>query len=265
MPKKPAQTAPKAAAADRFNKSAMTNDPLKLEDVDGRTSAGRRLRDLIASLTALVAKDGEPLDDVSAAWVRLAAAGTLRGEQIAAAIGRGEAVKDEDLVRIQNASARTMKELRELKASRDGAKPFNMREHLASLSAAEPDADDDEIESVEFIMPPDDEPHYRPADEPVQPVQAPSAPEPVAVVEPSPAKPVGTLKIVFDPRPRTPIDPIGSTLPQVIGALLAEGYPAATHVTVTTPAETLTGATLADACRARNALPLASRPSWFRR
>lgn len=82
------------------NKSALTNDPTKLDDVDRRTAVGRRLRDLTTSLTAQIAVDGEPLDDVVAAWIKLAAAGTLRGEQIAAAIGRGEVVKDEDLVRI---------------------------------------------------------------------------------------------------------------------------------------------------------------------
>jgi hypothetical protein len=148
MPKKSTPSAPKAPAAAPNNKSAMTNDPLKLEEVDGRSKVGRRLRDLTASLTALVAVDGEPLDDVVAGWIKLAAAGTLRGEQIAAAIGRGEVVKDEDLVRIQNAANRTMRELRDLKASRTAAKPFDMADYLAAhpfeAPAAEPEDDDAE-------------------------------------------------------------------------------------------------------------------------
>jgi hypothetical protein len=138
MSKKPAQTAPKAPA-DRFNKSAMSNDPSKLEDVDRRSKLGRRLRDLTASLTAQITTEGEPLDDVVAAWIKLAAAGMLRAEQISAAIGRGEAVKDEDLVRIMNAANRTVKELRDLKASRASTGPSALERYLAEREVEDDD------------------------------------------------------------------------------------------------------------------------------
>ncbi len=166
MPKKPAPSAPKAPA-DRFNKSAMSNDPSKLEDVDRRSKVGRRLRDLTASLTAQVTTDGEPLDDVVAAWIKLAAAGMLRAEQMSAAIGRGEVVKDEDLVRIMNAANRTVKELRDLKDARKGAKPglSPLDADLDAQRAAEPDEDDD-------------------AEDEIEPVKAIDLPAPVVEIEP---------------------------------------------------------------------------------
>jgi hypothetical protein len=86
---------------------------------------------------------------VVAAWIKLAAAGMLRAEQISAAIGRGEAVKDEDLVRIMNAANRTVKELRDLKASRAKDTPYDIAAELRAMGHVPPgeqagdDFDDD--------------------------------------------------------------------------------------------------------------------------
>jgi hypothetical protein len=106
-------------SADKFNRSASTNDPTKLDDVDRRSRTGRRMRDLIASLTAEL---GSPLNDAEAAWIKLAAGNMLLAEQISAEIARGEQVNKSDVVRLTNSANRTMKELRSLKAARPDAK-----------------------------------------------------------------------------------------------------------------------------------------------
>jgi hypothetical protein len=258
---------PRKTAAPN-NKSALTNDPTKLDDVDGRTSAGRRLRDLISSLTALVATDGKPLDDVVAAWIKLAAAGTLRGEQIAAAIGRGEVVKDEDLVRIQNAANRTMRELRDLKASRAADKgEANTLDHVsarvAAERAAEPDDDDDGEDGDPAWLNLSHEPVVQPAPEPVC---TPSAPEPDAFVHehvvPEPVKPQGPVAVWYDARPRSSAEQIeqpARTLHQVVGAIRALNV---RNVRFTTPAVNYASIEV-DGLIAEAGAVLADKCTWF--
>jgi hypothetical protein len=88
--------------------------------LDGRTRLGRRFRTLIKSLSADL---GGSLTEAEATFVRLAAANLMRAEQITTAIGRGETIRDEDLVRISNAATRILKELRSLKATRAPSGP----------------------------------------------------------------------------------------------------------------------------------------------
>jgi len=262
MPKKSTTAAPKAPAAAPNNKSAMTNDPLKLEDVDGRSKVGRRLRDLTASLTALVAVDGKPLDDVVAASIKLAAAGTLRGEQIAAAIGRGEVVKDEDLVRIQNAANRTMRELRDLKAARSAAADAGMSplDRIAAEIAArreQPVEIEDEDDDADFEPVPGFDDVPEPDCTPSAPENAaPDAPEPVApapVPKPEPVKPL-TLK--FDMRAGRP----GELLHAIVTRLVEAGHEPATPCDVVTPAEGVKS-TIGEAMNAPGFMR--ERASWF--
>jgi hypothetical protein len=247
----------------RHARSAVSNGSKVLEGADGRTKAGRRYRDLINDFTAEIG--GGDLTPSETTIVRNAAMAAMRGEELQAKMIAGdEDVSDEDCVRLGNLSSRAMRDLRDAKVRRSavataGMSPLDrvIAEIEAKRAAApEPEYEDDEVEPIE------PEPVWTPS-EPVEEHQmmvADALVDEIVIEAPKPRCPV---TIVFDGRPRTPIDPQGSTLPQLIGALLAEGYPPATSVTICTPAETLTGATLADAIKARNAAPLAARTQWF--
>jgi len=210
-------------AVDKFNRSAVSNDPAKLDAVDRRTKVGRRLRDLTASITAKLTVDGKPLDDDVGAWVKLAAANMLRAEQIAASIGRGETIDDTDMVRMTNSANRTMKELRDMVAQRSAAKPFSIADHIAANPFTPPVEPEDEDDGGFEPVPGWD-------DDPIEPeavvdytvkhtVSAVIEPEPI--VEPVAApKPVA---VYYSSAPRSPIDPQGVTLHQVAGLLAAQG------------------------------------------
>jgi hypothetical protein len=214
-------------------RSAVSNGTKPLDGADGRSKQARRLRDLIHDFSEELG--GGDLSPVEAMLVRNAAMSAVKSEEQQAKMAAGEDVTDEDAVRVGNMCSRAARDLAAAKAKRSGAKPFSIVEHVASLSGAEPDAaDDDEIEEVEFIMPPDDEPHYRPVDEPVKVVQTPSAPEPIADLQeghrPEPVKPIGPVTVTYDARPG--VEP-GKTLHQIVAALKARSI---ALIKFTTPA-----------------------------
>jgi hypothetical protein len=75
-------------------------------DADGRTRVARRFKALIAAFTEDLG--GSQLSHADTALVRQAAAMVLRAEQAQAALLMGEAITDEDLVRLSNAAARIL-------------------------------------------------------------------------------------------------------------------------------------------------------------
>jgi hypothetical protein len=121
--------------ADRTPIDGGLNADTKL---DGRTRLGRRFRSLIRSL---IADLGGSLTEAEATFVKLAAANLMRAEQITTAIGRGETIRDEDLVRISNAATRILKELRILKATRAPTGP-TLADVVASYRPQPEPADD---------------------------------------------------------------------------------------------------------------------------
>jgi hypothetical protein len=94
-----------SAKVSLFNRSAITNGKKWLPGVDMRSAQGRRFKDLVRAFTADL---GGELSTAEAALVRQAAALTVRVEDIQATLVKGEAVDDEELVRLINASARLL-------------------------------------------------------------------------------------------------------------------------------------------------------------
>ena len=190
-----------------------------------KTTPAKRLRALIASLTADLSPNGEPLTDAEAAFVELTAACAMRAKAIADAVAAGEKVDDAELVRLVNASSRIVRDLRDTKDRRAanvaaaGLTPLQQfAADFAARKAAEPVEDDVEDE--------------------VEAVQTPSAPEPVSVnayVEPEPEpvakpKPVSPVEIWLDGR----AGPTGQTLLEAVQTL-RERAPNVKRITVSTP------------------------------
>ena len=75
-------------------------------DADGRTRVARRFRALIEAFTTDM--DDDRLSNADIALVRQAAAMTIRAEQAQAALLNGQAVDDDQLVRLSNASTRIL-------------------------------------------------------------------------------------------------------------------------------------------------------------
>ena len=90
------------------NRSRVTNGSELLRGVDGRSAEGRRYRDLTEAFRV---EFGLGASEREMAAIRLAAALTVQGETLQAAIVRGERVAEEELTRALN-QARALRELR---------------------------------------------------------------------------------------------------------------------------------------------------------
>ena len=106
------------AAADRGefgprpanNRAAVTNDPLALRGVDGRTMIARRYRDVaIALADDLGGHDN--LSEPTKILIRQAAALTVQVETLQTKIVAGEDVNLEQLTRLSNVLGRTLQRL----------------------------------------------------------------------------------------------------------------------------------------------------------
>jgi hypothetical protein len=117
-----------AARRPGMNRSRITNDPLSR--ADGRTAAGRRVRDLYR---AFVAGAGNPDSDVFRA-AALAAAELMAASEVAGAkllSGDGDV---EQIVRLENSARRAICRL----GLRPGAtKPMRLREYLQARQATQ--------------------------------------------------------------------------------------------------------------------------------
>lgn len=119
------------AARNPTTKSRMTNGWPKLAGVDGRSKLERRRRDLLQAFLSELGRQPSERDRVLASNV---AAITVRTEQMAAQIARGEAVDDREVVRLANVAQRLLTALRF-----DSAKPkpvAGLASYLASKRAA---------------------------------------------------------------------------------------------------------------------------------
>jgi hypothetical protein len=225
--------------------------------------AARRMKALVASLTAGLTDDGSPLTEDEAAFVRLAAANIMAGDLITEAMSQGEPADSAELVRLTNTAQRVMRELREERARREGnagkGRPgAALRQYLADAAArkaaqADDEGDGAEIDYANATFPlPDIEPEV--AD--VIAAPEPSEPAPVAPAPPPAAQPerdgilhqivrpfrhiLSPIAIRMDSRPGA--EP-GRQLTEIVSALQTK-VPSAT-VRLTTPSID-TDATVAD-------------------
>jgi hypothetical protein len=98
--------------ADRppASRSALTNNPLAVRGVDGRSMSARRYRDLCIALADDLGGQ-DKLSEPTRILVRQAAAISVQLESLQSKIVAGEAVDTELLVRLSNVQARTLARL----------------------------------------------------------------------------------------------------------------------------------------------------------
>ncbi len=88
-------------------RSAISNGSRILEGIDGRSTGARRFKDLIESFSRDMGGI-DCLSETEQSLIRQAAIVTMRGEQLQAAIVRGEHVDPDDLVRLSNTARRCL-------------------------------------------------------------------------------------------------------------------------------------------------------------
>lgn len=98
------------AARPRTLRSAITNDPLALRGIDGRSADARRYRDVAMALADDLGGQ-DKLSEPTKILVRQAAALTLQVEAIQSKIVAGQEVNLEQLTRLSNVLGRTLHRL----------------------------------------------------------------------------------------------------------------------------------------------------------
>jgi hypothetical protein len=111
-------------------RSALTNDPLKLRGIDGRSVDARRYRDVAIALADDLGGQ-DKLSESSKILVRQAAALTVQVEGLQSKIVAGADVDLEQLTRVANSLARTLSRLGRKRAVRKLTVP----EYLAQRDA----------------------------------------------------------------------------------------------------------------------------------
>jgi hypothetical protein len=122
-------------------RSILSNDPLRLVGIDGRSARGRRFRDLMRSF----AEEVGGLDSISEAQRALcsqAAVLTVQVESMQARVIAGEVVDPELIVRVGNVQLRALQALGVRKGPKvvDGGNA--LAEYLAARAADDAESDD---------------------------------------------------------------------------------------------------------------------------
>jgi hypothetical protein len=117
-------------------RSRISNCSRLLPGVDGRSAAARRFRDICA---AYETEGGGNVTEVERDLIRQAAGLALRAEQLQGAIVRGEAVNNDELVRISSTAKRLLETIRAKAAKRKPA-GSTLQEYLAQRAARAADA-----------------------------------------------------------------------------------------------------------------------------
>lgn len=112
-------------------RSRQSNGKQLLPSVDGRTTTARRYRDICRSYEA---ECGTPVSEVERDMIRQAAGLTLRAEQLQAAIVRGEAVDDDQLIRLSSTARRLLTAIAAKAAKRKPAAP-GLADYVARKAA----------------------------------------------------------------------------------------------------------------------------------
>lgn len=116
-------------------RSAVTNDPLLLRGVDGRSMVARRYRDVAIALADDLGGQ-DKLSEPSKILVRQAAALTVQVEGLQSKIVSGEDVDLEQLTRLSNVLGRT---LQRLGVRKPVQKRRSIQDYLADRAARGPD------------------------------------------------------------------------------------------------------------------------------
>jgi hypothetical protein len=114
-------------------RAAVTNDPLALRGVDGRSIVARRYRDVAIALAGDLGGQ-DKLSESTKILVRQAAALTVQVEQLQSRIVAGKDVDLEQLTRLSNVLGRTLQRLG-LKKPAPPAAP-TLKEYLAATAEA---------------------------------------------------------------------------------------------------------------------------------
>jgi hypothetical protein len=129
------------AAISRANRSQITNGSRLLGNVDGRSAAARRFRDVVRSLEA----EFEVITAGDRALIRSAAQLILEAEMLQSARARGEDVDSDIVVKLTGALRRVLSDVKRRVAatSASTASPLSLLEHFANQD----DAQDEEAEA----------------------------------------------------------------------------------------------------------------------
>jgi hypothetical protein len=110
---------PEMAARPLTVRSALTNDPLKLRGIDGRSVDARRYHDVAIALADDLGGQ-DKLNESSKILVRQAAALTVQVEGLQSKIVAGGGVDLEQLTRVANSLSRTLQRLGRKKPRENG-------------------------------------------------------------------------------------------------------------------------------------------------
>ena len=121
------------AAPSKTNRSAISNRSRLLPGVDGRSSNARRFRDICAAYDA---EAGGNVTEVERDLIRQAAGLTLRAEQLQGAIVRGEAVDNDELIRLSSTAKRLLEAIRAKAAKNKPTGAAALQEYIARKTAA---------------------------------------------------------------------------------------------------------------------------------
>lgn len=116
------------------NRSAVSNRSRILDGVDGRSAGARRFRDICRSYEE---EAGGVVSEVERDLIRQAAGLTLRAEQLQSAIVRGEAVNNDELIRLSSTSKRILEAIHAKAAKRKAPASNDLQAYLAGRVAGE--------------------------------------------------------------------------------------------------------------------------------
>ncbi len=132
---------PNFSAGRATSRSRISNGSWLLPGVDGRSATARRFRDICA---AYEAEAGGNVTEVERDLIRQAAGLTLRAEQLQGAIVRGEAVDNDELIRLSSTAKRLLEAIR-AKAAKNKPAAVTPLEYaakrVAEKAAGAPDGD----------------------------------------------------------------------------------------------------------------------------
>jgi hypothetical protein len=110
-------------------RSSLTNDPLALRGIDGRSAEARRYRDLVIAFVDDLG-GAERASEADKALARQAAGAVVASEQMQAKIIAGQTVDYEQATRLGNAANRSLQAMR---SRTKAAKPRKtLADHLAT-------------------------------------------------------------------------------------------------------------------------------------
>jgi hypothetical protein len=121
-------------------RSALSNDPLKLSGIDGRSRGGRRFRDLMRGYAAELG-GLEKVSEPQRALCAQAATLQVQVEALQSRVVAGDAVDPELLVRTGNVQLRALAALGLRKGSKPADGASALQSYLAQLANREDDAE----------------------------------------------------------------------------------------------------------------------------